>query len=478
MIVMKFGGTSVEDAASVRRVVEIVRGRLARRPVLVISAMGKTTKMLLAAAEASAAGQSDESLRMVEDVRKRHAAEARELTTGSNAEQVGKLLDSDFADLARLLDGLAILGEVPPRGLDKILAYGELLSTAIVAGALAERGIDARLLDSRDLIKTDDRYGSAAPMVDVTNQRLRDALNPLVGSDAIGTVVPVLQGFIGSTETGATTTLGFEGSDYTATLVGAAIDADDVEIWKDVPGMMTADPAVFSAARTVKHCSFDEAGELTYFGAKVLHPKAIYPAANRGISVHIYNSKDPSADGTSITAAPPQSATAIKSVAYLKPVTLVRTAVARAAAAAAGGPGAAQEVVPRVVDALTRQRLTALMTMVSGFNIVVAVDTRTLRDEGVLRALREDLSRIAPTDMEPGLGIVTVAGDGLARDRTVATRVMRSLPDVSPRAVLHGSSPLTLSVVVPEGDIPKVVRRLHDEFFADPDPAIFGRACA
>src|ERR1700730_3193334 len=234
MIVMKFGGTSVEDAPSIERVAEIIRARLHLNPVVVIWAMGKTTRKLLQAAEASAAGDNRSTLRIIADLKTRHVSEARRLVSKSEARDVFPLIEEHFDELKKLLEGLAILGEVPPRGLDKILAYGELLSSAVLTDALIERGIPARLFDARELIKTDDRFGAASPLFEVTNQNIREALTGAIESN----VVPVLQGFIGSSRDGATTTLGFEGSDYTATIVGAALDADDIQIWKDVSGLM------------------------------------------------------------------------------------------------------------------------------------------------------------------------------------------------------------------------------------------------
>ena len=209
MIVMKFGGTSVEDAPSIERVVEIIRERLHLNPVIVVSAIGKTTSKLLQAAEASAAGDSRTTLGIVADLKTRHTSEARRLVTKGEGREVFALIEKHFDELKKLLEGLAILGEVPPRGLDKILAYGELLSSAVLTDALAERGIQARLLDARELIKTDDRYGAASPIESLTTERIIENVLPVINTG----VVPVIQGFIGSSRDGATPTLGFEGSD-------------------------------------------------------------------------------------------------------------------------------------------------------------------------------------------------------------------------------------------------------------------------
>src|SRR6185503_8014486 len=355
MIVMKFGGTSVEDAPSIERVVEIIRARLSLKPIIVVSAMGKTTRKLLQAAEASAAGDNRTTLGLVADLKTRHLSEARRLVKKSDGREVFSLIEKHFDELKKLLEGLAILGEVPPRGLDKILAYGELLSSAVLTDALAERGVPSRLLDARELISTDDRYGSASPLFEITNRNLRDAIPPLLQDG----VVPVLQGFIGSSRDGATTTLGFEGSDYTATIIGAALEADDIQIWKDVSGLMTADPAICSVARTVKLCSFAEAADLTFFGAKVLHPKAIHPAAKRNIPVHIYNSREPAAPGTAITAATPRCANLIKSIAYKRPITIINGI----AASSVDGSRlvSAEDLLRAFLDVLAKRRIQPLI---------------------------------------------------------------------------------------------------------------------
>src|SRR5262249_13341006 len=249
--------------------------------------------------EGAGGGEDSQTPRgIVADKKPRHTSEARRLVKKSDGREVFSLIDKHFDELKRLLEGLAILGEVPPRGLDKILAYGELLSSAIVADALNERGVPTRMLDAREFIITDDRFGGASPLFDITNAKTREVIGPVIEAAEVA----VIQGFIGATREGATTTLGFEGSDYTAAIIGAAMGAGDIQIWKDVSGLMTTDPRLFAGAHTVKACTFAEAADLTYFGAKVLHPKAIHPAARQNIPVHIYNSKKPEAAGTAISA--------------------------------------------------------------------------------------------------------------------------------------------------------------------------------
>ena len=464
MIVMKFGGTSVEDAPSIERVAEIIRARLALKPVVVVSAMGKTTSRLLQAARASAAGDNRATLGIVADLKTRHSSEARRLVKNSSGREVFSLIEKHFEELKKLLEGLAVLGEVPPRGLDKILAYGELLSSAVLADALAERGIASRLMDARELIQTDDRYGSASPLVEITNARIRAAIPEALKSGA----VPVIQGFIGSSRDGATTTLGFEGSDYTATIIGAALEADDVQIWKDVSGLMTADPAIFSAARTVKFCSFAEAADLTHFGAKVLHPKAIHPAARKNIPVHIYNSKKPSATGTSITASAPRCENPIKSIAYKRPVTIIN-------ATASGGDAShfasADDLLNAFLDALAQRRVQPLLISVSASNIVLALDSRDLRHRG--RDLIEAVSSYGNATAEADRAIVSLVGEGLASDSSLISRVLTALAAAELGLIVHGSSTITTSFVIAEGDVESVIAKLHETFFDKLDPQVF-----
>src|ERR1044072_3117268 len=454
MIVMKFGGTSVEDAASVERVAEIIRARLSLRPVVVVSAMGMATRKLLQAAEASAAGDGRTTLAVVEDLKARHVSEARRLVKDSSEREVFSIIEKHFDELKKLLEGLAILGEVPPRGLDKILSYGELLSSAIVADALSERSIHARLMDARQFIKTDDRFGAASPLFDIANPMIQESLAPVIE----GGGVPVIQGFIGSTREGATTTLGFEGSDYTAAIIGAAMKADDIQIWKDVSGLMTADPKMFPGARTVKVCTFAEAADLTYFGAKVLHPKAIHPAARQDISVHIYNSKKPEAAGTAITRTAPPCANFIKSIAYKQPVTIIHAKGERVADV----PSA--DFLKTLLNTLNKYRAQPLSIAVSASSVALAIDSSET-GEHTERDLIEEISLFATASREPGKAIVSLVGEELRSDTAVAGRVFKAIDEIQLGVILHGSSPISMNLVVDERDVESVIARLHEVFF-------------
>lgn len=462
MIVMKFGGTSIEDAPSIERVIEIVRARLEAQPIVVVSAMGKTTRKLLDAASASASGNRPAALETVIEIRDAHTSEVRRLMGDDRASETLNRFELYFDELNTLLEGLAILGEVPPRGLDKILSYGELLSSAIVAGAMVERGILSRLFDSREIIKTDDRYGEASPIVEITALNIRGAMASAIERGE----VPVLQGFIGSTREGATTTLGFEGSDYTATIIGAALDASDIQIWKDVSGLMTADPSVYADARTVKACSFAEAGELTYFGAKVLHPKAIHPAARKNIAVHIYNSKRPDATGTVITGTAPECKNLIKSIAYKKPVTVVSSTGEQSRFLSPN------DFLRALLDVLRRRRIRPMLTAVSGLRVVLAVDSNMLSDGGE-RDFIEEVSKFSYSDMETGKAMVSLVGAELRKDPALIGHVFAAIDRTSLDIIMHGSSPLTINLVVSERDVESMIARLHEVFFDQLDSRVF-----
>ncbi|MFL6277844.1 MAG: aspartate kinase [Blastocatellia bacterium] len=466
MIVMKFGGTSVEDAASIERVTEIIRARLHQRPVVVVSAMGKTTRKLLQAAEASAAGDARTTLAVVADLKTRHLSEARALVKSTAERAVFSIIDRHFDELKKLLEGLAILGEVPPRGLDKILSYGELLSSAIVADALAERGVPARLLDARDFMITDDRFGGASPLFDITNARAREVIQPVIERDEVA----VIQGFIGATREGATTTLGFEGSDYTAAVVGAALAADDIQIWKDVSGLMTTDPRIFAEARTVKACTFAEAADLTYFGAKVLHPKAIHPAARQNIPVHIYNSKQPDATGTAINATAPRCANLIKSIAYKRPITVIHAqgeSISNDTRAVAP-----EDFLKTLLNALNRHAARPLLVGVSASSVAAAVDGRELT-EARQRDLLEEIGRFATVSVDRDCAIVSLVGEELRADTRLASRVFAAIDETEIGVILHGSSPISMNLIVAEAAVAEVIARLHKVFFASPDPQVF-----
>ena len=300
MIVMKFGGTSVESAEAIQRVTGIVKSRLDRRPIVVVSAMGKTTNRLLKIADLAVSGQRDEALRELMSLRDFHLRESG----------MERTVDEHFQELSELVKGLAVLGELTPRSIDAISSFGERLSSLIVTNYFQHHGLSAVHVDSRKVIVTDRRHTQAIPLFDQTYAKLATTIPPLAKQHVV-----VMGGFIASTEDGVTTTLGRGGSDFTASIVGAGIGAEEIQIWTDVDGMLTADPTVIPGAHRVKVISFTEAAELAYFGAKVLHPATVMPAIDRNIPVMILNSRRPQVEGTRIQSATVPSKNVVKSIA-------------------------------------------------------------------------------------------------------------------------------------------------------------------
>src|SRR5579864_6215281 len=318
MIVMKFGGTSVESAAAIERVASIVKASAARRPVVVVSAMGKTTNKLLAIANAAIGGHRADYIAQIQDLRDFHSREARLVVPLSERAELDRTLDEHFQELTELVKGLAVLGELTPRSIDAISSYGERLSSYIVSLAFAHFGMKTAHVDSRRVIVTDHRHTQAAPLYPETYPRLAKAI-PALAKDKI----VVMGGFIGATEDGVTTTLGRGGSDFTASIVGAGIGAEQIEIWTDVDGMLTCDPTILPGGHRVKIISFAEAAELAYFGAKVLHPATVVPAMERNIPVLILNSRRPEVPGTRIVPEIVHCENAVKSIACKRRITLV-----------------------------------------------------------------------------------------------------------------------------------------------------------
>ena len=308
MIVMKFGGTSVQDAEAIDRAASIVKNRLAQKPVVIVSAMAKVTDQLLAMARAAGAGDRKAALKHSRALRERHYNTAGELLGTALFTQFHSDLGVEFEALDELLRGIAAVGELTPRTTDHVAAFGEVLSSRIVKAAFAARGIEAELVDSRKCIVTDAIHMRAAPLMQETRERLQAKVQPFVADGC----VPVMGGFIGATKSGVTTTIGRGGSDYSAAIIGAELGAERIEIWTDVDGMMTTDPNLCPEARRIKVISFDEAAELAYFGAKVLHPATVLPAIQKNIPVYILNSRNPKCEGTRIAAACPSAATSSK----------------------------------------------------------------------------------------------------------------------------------------------------------------------
>jgi aspartate kinase len=451
MIVMKFGGTSVESAEAIARVAGIVRARLDRQPVVVVSAMGKTTNKLLAIAADAVAGELKPALDKLSDLREFHLRESAGL-------DVDDVVEAHFQDLDALVRGLAVMRELTPRATDAISAYGERISSLIVAAHLRRCGINTAHVDSRSVIVTDRRHTHAAPLFDETNRRLRETLLPMLDH-----MVVVMGGFIAATEDDVTTTLGRGGSDYTASIVGAGIGAEEIQIWTDVDGMLTADPTILPGAHRVKVCSFTEAAELAYFGAKVLHPATVLPAIEKNIPVRILNSRRPEVEGTLIVSDPPPCATPVRSIACKRNITLWNIVSTRMLMA--------HGFLRRIFEVFDRYETPVDMLATSEVSVSLTIDnTRSLA------AIRAELEAFAEVSIEENQAIVCMVGENIRRCDNVSARAFAALDGIRPRMVSQGASQLNLSMVVAAADLQRAVESLHREFFRTPDHASFESA--
>jgi aspartate kinase len=459
MIVMKFGGTSVQDAAAINRAAEIVSGRIDRAPVVVVSAMARVTEALLRVAQAAKVRSVDAALLGINELRERHLTTARVLLAQSHEsplDAVEREVQNQFLELDNLVRSVATLGELTARSQDAIVSFGERLSSAIVAEAFRSRGIPAELADSRSFIITDDCFSRATPDMGETTRRTRDALLPMISAAR----VPVVQGFIGSTADGVTTTIGRGGSDYSAALIGAALGAEAIEIWTDVDGLMTADPRVVPNARRIRVISFAEASELSYFGAKVLHPSTVLPAVEREISVHIYNTNNPACEGTLIVARPRPSRNLIKSIAFKRGVTIVNVTSTRMLLA--------YGFLRTIFEVFDRHQTSVDVVTTSEVSV-----SMTLDNTDRLEAIKRDLSGIGEVTIERGKAIVCVVGDNLKFTPGVAARLFRAIQGTNVNMISQGASEINLTFVIDESEVDRVVCRLHDEFFAEIDAEVF-----
>jgi len=451
MIVMKFGGTSVEDGKSIDRVTRIVFARLEQKPVVVVSAMSRITDSLVAMSHLAAAGSLDEALRLLRQLRQRHLAVLGSLVKRKAQGPVRSDLQTLFDSMQQVLRGVAALGELSSRTTDSILSFGELLSSRMVTAAFRARGLDAVLVDSRQTIVTDATHTRAVPQFQATNQRMRKTVQPLLQAGR----VPVMGGFIAATADGITTTLGRGGSDFSAAIVGAALRARKIEIWTDVEGMMTTDPRLCPDAQRIAVIGFDEASELAYFGAKVLHPATLIPAVEKNIPVYILNSRNPESKGTCIRAHAPRSRTVLRAIAAKRGAKVINVRLPRMLIV--------HGFLHALFEAFDRHACPA--DLVSSSEVSVSVAVEGARD---LSGLVQDLKRLGNVEVEDKKAIVCLVGENLRGRIGIAADVFRVLANsgVNVHMISQGASEINISFVAEETDVPEAVRQLHAHFFS------------
>jgi len=445
MIVMKFGGTSVQDAAAMDRTLTIAEARLPRAPVLIASAMAKVTDQLQQVARLVGEGKQGECDTVVAALEERHTACARQFLTPPHRERCLADLAAILEQLRALTRALAMLKEWSKRSNDAILSFGELLSTTLLFHRARCRGMEAELFDARELVKTDDSFTAALPIEDLTAAAIGARLKPRPGSLAI------TQGFIASTIGGATTTLGRGGSDYSATIFAAALKAEEVEIWTDVSGIMTADPRIVPDARPISAISYREAAELAYFGAKVIHPSTIQPAVNLGIPVRVKNTFAPDHPGTEIV--PAAAGIGVRAIASKRRITLVSVNSSRMLLA--------HGFLRRIFEIFEKHQTSVDLVATSEVSVSMTID-----DPSAIDRITRDLSEIGTVGVEAEKSIICLVGQDLWKDTVFLSRVFKSLHEVPVRMISLGASDINLSLVVPEAATEESVRSLHAEFFA------------
>jgi aspartate kinase len=456
--VMKFGGTSVEDAVAIDRTAKIVASRRAQGvlPIVVVSAMAKVTDQLIAAANAAGRGDRAGSLAISARLRHRHHDTARRLLPESDLPAFSEWVDKQFEALDEIFRGLAAVGELTARTADMVVSYGERLSSNLVANGFAARGLEAVHVDSRQCIVTDAQFGKAVPNDALIEQRLETHILPLLQKKKL----PVMGGFIGSTEEGVTTTLGRGGSDYTAALVGGGLNASIIEIWTDVNGIMTTDPRICPDALRVKTISFEEAAELAYFGAKVLHPATILPAVQKNIPVAVLNSRNPGNEGTRITALASHCRSPFKSIAVKKRLTIIDVVASRMLMS--------HGYLKTIFDVFDKHKCAVDMVSTSEVSVSLTVDSNEKLPE-----ISAELSKVADVKYEGRKALVCMVGEDIRGQNGIAAQVFQAIRHVNVRMISQGASEINMSFMIEEDDVEEAVKSLHAAFFRDPDPEVF-----
>ena len=447
---MKFGGTSVGDVAAFQRLIGIVSSQVDKQPVVVVSAMTKVTDALLTAFETARKGDAEAAFDSLEPHFARHAEVVELLVSNENKLSFTNELRFAREELSDLLTRVA-RRSLPLQMLkDAIVSYGEQLSSRLTTDVLSSNGVNARHMDSRRLIVTDDEYGAAQPVWEETRELVCVDVPPTIAADE----VPVMGGFIAASRGGETTTLGRGGSDYSAAIFAACLDARELQIWTDVTGVLTCDPRVCPEARSLRTLSYEEAAELAYFGAKVLHPKTIQPAVDLEIPVRVCNSREPSEQGTMVLPASRSTPRKIKSIAHKAGITVLHITSARMLGAY-GFMSAIFQIFERhrtVVDVVTTSEVSVSLT---------------LDNTDSLDAVVADLERIGSVDIERDQAVICLVGSGLRQTAGIAAQIFSAIADFNVSMISHGASGVNMTFVVDQGVVKDVITKLHRTFFAE-----------
>lgn len=444
----------MEDSAAIERAADIVLGRLEHRPVVVVSALAGVTDSLLAMSRRAALGLLPQATELLWQVRQKHLKVLSAMVRGGKeaavSERIHKLTDA----LQDVLRGVASLDELSARTTDAILSVGELLSSEIVSAAFQTRGMNTVLVDSRCCMVTDGTHTRAVPLFEQTADRLQCALQPLLQANQ----VPVMGGFIAATADGVTTTLGRGGSDFSAAIIGAALNAERIEIWTNVEGMMTTDPRLCPQAQRIDAIGFDEAAELAYFGAKVLHPATLIPAVEKNIPVYVLNSGKPKSKGTRIGSSAPHSPAVFRAIAAKKGMQVINVKSPRMLMA--------HGFLRALFEVFERHACAADLVSTSEVSVSVALDSS--RD---VSTLLNDLKKLGEVEVESGKAIICLVGKHIRGRAGIAAKVFQTVAEagINVHMISQGASEINISFVVEERDVHQAVRELHRCFFEAQD---------
>jgi aspartokinase/homoserine dehydrogenase 1 len=460
--VMKFGGTSVGNAECIARAAQIIaKGAREGRCVAVVSAMSGVTNRLIEAAKTALKGDGGGATAVMDALRAQHEIAVTSLIQKEEERaRVRTKLEEVLAEGRRFCEGTALLRELSPRTLDAISSLGERLSAPVVSAAVRELGMKSEAIEATELIVTDEFHGGAEPQMELTRKKSQARVLPLLERG----IVPVVTGFLGATASGELTTLGRGGSDYSATILGAALDADEVIIWTDVEGVLTADPRLVAEAQTIPEISYREAAELAYFGAKVLHPKTLRPVAQAAIPVWIRNSFEPEKKGTKITPEGQKIGGGVKALTAIQDVTLISV----------GGPGIVglPDVVARTFSTTAEVRANVLLISQSSSQNDICFGVSSADAQKTVDALRkeflQDLAhhKVEHIRVDPRIAIVAVVGQNMCGTPGIAGKTFNAMgkEGVNLIAIAQGSSETNISFVIEEKSVVPALRTLHREF--------------
>lgn len=460
--VMKFGGTSVGDASCITRTAKIIARAAKENPcVVVVSAMSGVTNRLIEAAKTAQAGNAAEAEAIMDALRQQHETALSSLLPDEQKRaRLRQRMEQILAEGRRLCEGTALLRELTPRVLDAISSLGERLSAPLVAAAMHELGVCSEAIEATELVVTDGFHGGAEPQMELTREKSQARLRPLLEKE----IVPIVTGFIGATCEGQLTTLGRGGSDYSATILGAALDAHEVIIWTDVDGVLTADPRLVPEARTIPVISYREAAELAYFGAKVLHPKTLNPVIQAAIPVWIRNSFTPEKPGTKITPEGRSIGGGVKALTAIRDVTLISV----------GGPGIVglPDVVGRTFSTTAEVRANVLLISQSSSQNDICFIVSTADAQRTVEALRKEFAhdlahhKVEHITVDSNIAIVAVVGENMRGTPGIAGKTFNALgrENVNLIAIAQGSSECNISFVIEEKAVKAALLTTHREF--------------